>query len=332
MENCVFKQIYSEENTPLRVHFTLLEDGVTLIILQNENAWKSTLSKDDLKYFATEYKLNFEEYCSKLSDYIKTADPDIIFTFKNNTFSINRLLKNSLKVKFFTCKLEKTNYVEQVEQIMDTFYVENTELSEKLNVVMKEKDEIDKHKTCCEQKLKELIQKKQSDEEEQFGQFLSILNEKKFRIQHLTELLEAFKNGRPTVNLPVNVKSKKRKNETTNQTKKLETISESEASNSSDIDNKTDSDDASNHEENSVPSESKPSTSAQDFDFLNDDDIPLTSSLPKRLTQKRAPSEILVKTVDKASTAPKTEPEEPPKKAKKKASINISTQDLLDML
>ncbi|XP_044265803.1 uncharacterized protein LOC123012083 isoform X2 [Tribolium madens] len=326
MENCVFKQICSEENTPFRIHFTILEAAATVTLLQNENAWKSTVSKEDLKYFATEYKLNLEEYCVKLLDCIRAGDLDIIFTFKNNTFSINRLLKNSLKVKFFTCKLEKANYVEQVEQIMDMFYVENTQLSEKLNVVMKEKDEIDKHKACCERKLQEFIQKKQSDEEEQFGYFLSILNEKKLRIQHLTELLEAFKNGRPTVNSPVNVKNKKRKNDTT--------ISESEASNSSDVDNKTDSeDDTSSHEEvkNFLPLESKPSTSAQDFDFLNDD-IPMTCTLPKRLKQEKAPSEVIVKTVGEASTPPKTEAVEPPKKAKKKASINISTQDLLDML
>lgn len=65
------------------------------------------MSTEGLKHFAREHKLGLEEYCMKLINYIKSAGPDIQFSLKNESFFIDRLLENSLKVKFFTCKLEQ---------------------------------------------------------------------------------------------------------------------------------------------------------------------------------------------------------------------------------
>lgn len=51
-----------------------------------------------------------------------------------------------------------------------------------------------------ESKYNEFIFRKKKEEDTLYSNFVLVLNEKKARIQHLTELLEAFRHGRPTVN------------------------------------------------------------------------------------------------------------------------------------
>lgn len=136
------------------------------------------------------------------------------------------------------------------------------------------------------------------------------------------------------MNPPVTAKSRKRKSSPVQvSSKKLETISESEDSNY-EIDESSESDEKppNNTEKDSPPPDDcKPSTSTQDFDFLNDDDLPKTGPLPKRTRQEKPPSDIIVRAA--TPSPPKTEPEEAPKNSRSRSPvIDINTQQLLDML
>lgn len=65
--------------------------------------------------------------------------------------------------------------------------------------------------TQLESKLSDFNSRKKKDEDTLYSNFVLVLNEKKIRIQHLTELLEAFRHGRPTVNPTINVQKNKKK-------------------------------------------------------------------------------------------------------------------------
>ncbi|XP_063918591.1 uncharacterized protein LOC135133955 [Zophobas morio] len=331
MENCVLKQIYVEENTPLRVCITVEDNSVEILLFQEEKCWNSSVAKENLQHFANEHKLTIENYCQNLLEYIKTSSPDIKYVFNSEEFIINRLLKGSLTVKYFICKVQKTRYVEHVEQIMDKFYFENLKLLENVNIFKKANEELTDCKNQCELKLKQLVAQKKSDESEQFGQFLLILNEKKRRIQHLTELLEVFKKGRPISNPEVKVgkqKSKKgAKNSATVQ--KKETISESESDDDDDessLGHNTTDDESIEKSKSASPIENKPSTSTETFDFL-EDDIAQSHMLPKRAKHSKPEENIVV--VPKSP--PKTEEVETQQQARS-PGIDLSTQQLLDML
>jgi hypothetical protein len=41
MENYIFKKIFINGNTPVRILVTIFERSIEVILLQNENAWKS---------------------------------------------------------------------------------------------------------------------------------------------------------------------------------------------------------------------------------------------------------------------------------------------------
>lgn len=80
-------------------------------------------------------------------------------------------------------------------------------------------------------KLTEFISRKKKEEDTLYSNFVLVLNEKKTQIQHLTEMLEAFRHGRPTINKEPKTKEK---TETVKTTKvKLEVkneVSDSEGS------------------------------------------------------------------------------------------------------
>lgn len=73
-------------------------------------------------------------------------------------------------------------------------------------------------------KMDEFLERRQTEELTVYNKFVGILNEKKFQIHHLNELLTAFRGGRPTVNPPPPVRSKK--------APKTEHIQESDSSDS----------------------------------------------------------------------------------------------------
>lgn len=180
-------------------------------------------------------------------------------------------------------------------------------------------------KSELEQVLNDLIIKKNSEEEELYGHFVAILNEKKLQIQHLRELLEAFRGGRSPTNPPVQIKSRKNntKNPSNKQTNKNISISDSEESDNYN----TDEESSNSPKENEQIEKNDPK-----YDFLEDDAPPNITLLPKRL--KRESSD---QTFSQPSTSKNTDnvpeiPKPPKKDSSDSPGIDFSTQDLLDML
>ncbi|KAJ8930824.1 hypothetical protein NQ314_016338 [Rhamnusium bicolor] len=165
---------------------------------------------------------------------------------------------------------------------------------------------------------------------------------KKKRIQHLNELLEAFKRGRPTLNPHVEVKKRTKKTEIIPQ-KKIEMKQEISESDSEDNYN-TDEEKAKNKQEssdedlgddtnkNKKMGEPIPSTSKCDFDLFADD------SPPRHLLPKRIKSETSVDSNDfnKPSTSKQSSENNKNKESISYSTtdatpnVNFSTQDLLD--
>lgn len=188
-------------------------------------------------------------------------------------------------------------------------------------------------------KLNEFIERKKTDDEELFSNFVLILNEKKKRIQHLTELLEAFRRGRSSVNPSVEVKKRSKKVVLAQQTRteKKETISDSDSEENYDTDeekskkprNASDKgfDKGVNQDRNdayAIPSTSK-------FDLFSDNSPP--RHLPKRI---KSGSCIDNNVYIKPSTSTQSSKNEKHcEKFKNKSTddtpdVNFSTQELLD--
>lgn len=62
------------------------------------------------------------------------------------------------------------------------------------------------------EKMDEFVKRREEEELTIYNKFVGILNEKKLQIQHLNELLTAFRGGRPTVNPPPVKKAPKTEN------------------------------------------------------------------------------------------------------------------------
>lgn len=195
-------------------------------------------------------------------------------------------------------------------------------------------------------KLTEFISRKKKEEDILYSNFVLVLNEKKARIQHLTELLEAFRHGRPTVNPSPVVRGKTK---TSRVEVKNEAVSESDSEKSEPDSEQGESDYNTDEEKSKInekdnenvkiqvddffnaPEQNQPSTS-KGFSFSSILDDSLSShTLPKRvkythnvencnnfnkeLSSKKPASKIKAETTRIDEESP---------------IVNFSTQDLLD--
>lgn len=160
-----------------------------------------------------------------------------------------------------------------------------------------------------ESKLNEFILRKKKDEEILYSNFVLVLNEKKTRIQHLTELLEAFRHGRPTVNPPPNITENTRNIKT-----KVEVKNEVSDTEESEVEYNTDDEKSTNCERleenidqrkanddfSYVLGDSKASTSKENLPGTSRDcisslleDSPPHYSLPKRIRYNDTANDVV---------------------------------------
>lgn len=185
--------------------------------------------------------------------------------------------------------------------------------------------------------MNEFIERKKTDDEALFSNFVLVLNEKKKRIQHLTESLEALRRGRPSVNPSIEVKKRSKKLEPRQQVKveKKEIVSES----SSEEDYNTDDEklkrpqnllDKDVNDQNKNDVYAIPSTSR--FDLFSNDSPP--RHLPKRIKIGASvdngsyikPATSTESSANKMNYEKKSDDKFPDSTP----NINFSTQELLD--
>lgn len=181
--------------------------------------------------------------------------------------------------------------------------------------------------------MNEFIERKKTDDEELFSNFVLVLNEKKKRIQHLTESLEALRRGRPSINPSVELKKRSKRVEPRQQVKveKKEIVSESD----SEEDYTTD-DEKLKRPRNSLENDQNkndvyaiPSTSR--FDLFSDDSPP--RHIPKRIKSGISVdngSYIKPSTSTEGSTNKKCYEKSDGKSLDDTPNVNFSTQELLD--
>ncbi|CAH1364717.1 unnamed protein product [Tenebrio molitor] len=321
MENYIFKKIFINGNTPVRILVTIFERSIEVILLQNENAWKSLALREELRDFTEQHKLSWEHYCKTLLKHIKSNDGDVIFALTESEFTINRLLDTALQVKFFSCKLNQVNYVAYVEQIMDQLHSKNTELVEKHQTLEKDKMDSDRFSMEVELKLQEVLEKKKTQEQQQVKEFRRVLKEKKLCIQQLSEQIASLTKGREIATQEVDIPTRSVFKDPL-PVRQRETVSDSEST------------DSSSEEEDLIPvvtpRSPEPSTSTAAKAILEDDPLQ-ACTLPKRKKHEEPTSDVVKASSSKSSKAESKKPEESTKESESVA-IDLSTQQLLDML
>lgn len=178
--------------------------------------------------------------------------------------------------------------------------------------------------------MDQFLERRSSETISLHNNFLAILNEKKRQIQHLNDLLIAFRQGRPTVNSAVEVKRRKkartkRTNAPVQKTSPLPS-SGSEHADSDESKYKTDDSASSPRERNTSPI---PSTSAA-ADLTFADPGPQLFQLPRRVPDRdMIQAQLLPKTVFQEQTFSSKE-NEALSDTNEEAYVDFNTQDLLD--
>lgn len=172
-------------------------------------------------------------------------------------------------------------------------------------------------------------------DKQMLSNFVILLNEKKSRIQYLTELLEAFKSGREPNNPPIKKPTKRSKTIENSANKiekkpKMEVISESDSENS-DIPMEEDY----NSEEekiNRAVDLAIPSTSKADPIFLQEDSPPREIRI-RPMKNKAEKKDVIIKSLNLMESSEQTNKQpENIDSEKISSALDFNTQDLLDEL
>ncbi|XP_018576887.1 DNA repair protein XRCC4-like [Anoplophora glabripennis] len=340
MDKSVFKLIRDDEtNDSFRLSVEFKEYDFNLTIFKKTNAWTARVERENIRIQAKRLEIESDEYLKNIQEYLRNTPTSVTLKFNDNDFIINCILENNMKVIYFSYKLEKVNYSDSIEILLEKFYTERNNSLERLITLHKEKNELEKCKNQFQTKLNEFIERKKTDDEELLSNFVLVLNEKKKRIQHLTESLEALRRGRPSVNPSVEVKKRSKRPEQRQQIKveKKEIASESdseEAYNTDDEKSKgpqNSSDKNFNHEINQNRNDVYAIPSTSKFDLFSDDSPP--RHLPKRIKSEASVdngSYIKPSTSTEGSTNKKQHEKFDGKSVEDTPNVNFSTQELLD--
>ncbi|CAG9860428.1 unnamed protein product [Phyllotreta striolata] len=325
-----FKTIRNNKsNQVFSLDIQLEDDHFTLKILENQDAWLTDVTKEDLNKKAEPFDVSKEEYFSKLKTYFFETPKNVEFRFTDGEFSCYIKTQRSNFV-YFSAKLRKVN-IDFVE-LLEIYSSEGERLRLENDNLTKERDKLREDNNNLENKLKELVAKKIQEEEELYSHFTLVLNEKKRKIQHLNQTLQAFKAGRPTVNSERVVKTKS------------VPLVRNDVSESENSDYNTDEEKTVNKVKSKEP---LPSTSTVTNSNMYSDDDNDDIILPKRT--KVTDSKLShtgyelnnIPSINKVIAKEKTPEPEPEEKISEPAQVQsmndsptfeISTQELLDRL
>ncbi|XP_050513726.1 DNA repair protein XRCC4-like [Diabrotica virgifera virgifera] len=331
----LFKKVETQNAQQFRLNIVFNESDFSLVILEKSNAWKAEVSCNDVKKFAKQLDLDAEEYYSTLKLYLQDTPNNVnlkLQQLQQNKFFVCYCNENGINIKYFSCKLEKIPFEECIYDLLDSYGLNNNKKQNTDNST--ETAELKKGHAKLEEKLTELVDRNLNREQELYSNFVLVLNEKKRKIQHLTQTIEALKAGRPVLNPEIKArKPKTLKKEKDKKPKQEVNVSESESSNNSDGYNTDDekSKKAENVTEKVLPSTSKKVNYGSIFDESED-----LGNLPKRQRGMSEFKEICntaeiskVQKIDKETTSAsiaKIEEDSPTEED------SFNTQELLDCI
>ncbi|CAG9838904.1 unnamed protein product [Diabrotica balteata] len=273
----LFKKVETNNAEQLRLNIVFNENDFNLVILEKSNAWKAEVSCNDIEKLAKQLDLDAEEYYSTLKLYLEDTPDNVNFKLTNKEF-LCYCNDNSINIKYFSCKLKKIPFQECIYDLLDSYGLSNNKKQNTDNST--ETLELKKGYARLEEKVTELVDRNLNREQELYSNFVLVLNEKKRKIQHLTQTIEALKAGRPVLNPEIKVrKPKTLKKEKEEKQKPEMNVSESESSNNSDGYN---TDDEKSKKAKDVIEDGLPSTSKKvNYDLIFDESEDV-GNLPKR--------------------------------------------------
>lgn len=336
-----YYQVLRFKNKLFRFSVIFGEDFLNLTVFENVTAWNVNIPRDDIIKQSKDG--DFHEFYSNLKKYLVTCPEDVEFNFTNGKFTIHLLLKNKMKILFFSSTLKQVEFLDYILKLVDKLHSEKTQHLEELNGLKGTQSFLQEENKNLKEKMEVLLQRRQSEEQMLYNKFLAVLNEKKYHIQHLNDLI-TFRRKEPAVNSSVYTrnaeKKKSRPEKGPSGIALLSTQnSDSSISDTYNTDNEKSDNDEASHIRRVLPiaNSSSPGTSKTKPTILGDSP---TLLLPLNKGLKR----IRTDSSENGNTCSAERNEEPPQKImtctdynKKDCNefipkVNFSTQDLLDNL
>ncbi|GJQ76369.1 hypothetical protein Trydic_g2087 [Trypoxylus dichotomus] len=291
MKNIEILKIQNEDKSLMfRVKPEWNEDNFNLLILlENSSAYYANITQEHLQNSAEQHSQNVADYYNNIKVYLTQPNPDILFNLQQSDNFAEFFIKrksNRRTLLFFSVKLTQVSFQESVFELIEALCERNAILSENLRISETKQTRLEEEKQTSLNQLAEFVELKENWEQQMYSSFLILLNEKKRRIQFLTDLLER-KNIDPT-EIPKKEKITDNRPESTKSPsthKAIEAISESESSSEYETDNGKDDEIYSDYDDDNDDEEPTSSTSGRNLKI--DDDPEPTLCLPKITMKSR---------------------------------------------
>ncbi|XP_025833751.1 uncharacterized protein LOC108735112 isoform X3 [Agrilus planipennis] len=187
---------------PSKLKICWCDNYFQLTILEADSAWTAMIPKDKLPEIAIQLDQDCESYNKALYSYLFNPEDstNISFAVQNKSFIIHKQIEGGFRVKFFYTPLEKKEYHNCAEELLDELLTKNSFYENQISSLQQLLEKEIKERTSISEKYEEFQKDIENKEKTLYSSFVLLLNEKKKRIQYLTELLDSNRNSDLSVN------------------------------------------------------------------------------------------------------------------------------------
>ncbi|XP_025833750.1 DNA repair protein xrcc4-like isoform X2 [Agrilus planipennis] len=319
---------------PSKLKICWCDNYFQLTILEADSAWTAMIPKDKLPEIAIQLDQDCESYNKALYSYLFNPEDstNISFAVQNKSFIIHKQIEGGFRVKFFYTPLEKKEYHNCAEELLDELLTKNSFYENQISSLQQLLEKEIKERTSISEKYEEFQKDIENKEKTLYSSFVLLLNEKKKRIQYLTELLDSNRNSDLSVNDNKVVSKKEKENEGDSDLESNDSAQNSSKESAYDTDEEKDNKIKSLHKSSSIH---EPSSSKNDVVSLFQDYSHTVVLPPKRrkngnedTTDIEEHNSFKLNVYDA-----KTQPfEVNPIKDEEESPIEFGTQDILDRM
>ncbi|KAI5741615.1 hypothetical protein M8J76_015369 [Diaphorina citri] len=194
METYICNLPIIDHGNSVQVKTTWHDSNVTISILDDNAAWKGTLSYSQLSQHCHAFNISEEEHRSTCKQVLTTDQgvKEFSYHLEKNTFLWKKKILMDMKIKFGQIDIQSIPMSEVCKEIMSNLLSQNATFKTKVDTYEQEICKLKSENSELLQTLEEFTDAKIRGEQILFGKFTALLNTKKQRVACLEKLL--FKN------------------------------------------------------------------------------------------------------------------------------------------
>nr|CAI5818514.1 unnamed protein product [Callosobruchus analis] len=142
----IFKEVTDERNCSLQIYCDIKEDSLSIVILQNSEAWSTDVKQQEIKNLSKVLNITPEKYYRDLTLYLQNDSSNLSYKIEGNEFILYYKPGSNIKIKYFFHNINRVDYFSTVDTLLNKFFKDRTQYLTKATKLQHQNKELEKGK------------------------------------------------------------------------------------------------------------------------------------------------------------------------------------------